>query len=242
MDNSHTVWCLLICYVSPAKCGLRFNKNQVVSAEEYKAAREMLLTQEKAATRNLERLAAIRRELPIVRVEDPARFKFDTPEGEKSLSDLFNSSKQLIIYHFMLGEGESEGCVGCSFCMDHIPDLSHLLSRNTAFVAVAAAPLDEIMTFKNRMGWKFPFYSAAKTHKEWENSESRGETITWKPGNGYFGLSAFLKEGDEVFHTYDTTARGLEVILSTYHLLDMTRMGRQEVGNGMGNFRHHDKY
>jgi predicted dithiol-disulfide oxidoreductase (DUF899 family) len=126
--------------------------------------------------------------------------------------------------------------------MDHIPDLRHLWSRDTSFVAVATAPLSEVTAYGNRMGWKFPFYSSAKTHKAWAEVEGQGEIVTWKPGNGYFGLCSFFREGDEVFHTYDTSSRGLEIILSTYHLLDMTLMGRQEVGNGMNNFRRHDEY
>ncbi|KAJ5683022.1 hypothetical protein N7462_006187 [Penicillium macrosclerotiorum] len=215
---------------------------KVVTVEEYQQARADLLEKEKAATRLLQELAATRRQLPMVQVPSPTRFKFDTPEGERSLSDLFGDRKQLILYHFMLAPHEAQGCVGCSFCMDHIPDLRHLQSRNTSFAAVATAPLSEITAYANRMEWKFPFYSSAKTHETWAEAEKGGETISWKPGNGYFGLCSFLKEGDEVFHTYDTTDRGLEIILSTYHLLDMTPMGRQEVGNGMNNFRRHFEY
>lgn len=184
----------------------------------------------------------MRRELPMVRIHDPTRFQFDTPDGVKSLLDLFDGRKQLILYHFMLAPGETKVCVGCSFCMDHIADLRHLLSRDTSFAAVATAPLSEITAYRDRMGWKFPFYSSARTHKAWAKAEAQGETITWKPGNGYFGLCSFFREGDEVFHTYETSSRGLEIILSTYHLLDMTPLGRQEAGNGMNNFRRHDEY
>lgn len=178
----------------------------------------------------------------MVRIQDPGRFQFDTPDGVKSLRDLFEGHKQLILYHFMLGPGETHVCVGCSFCMDHIADLRHLKSRDTSFVAVATAPLSEITAYRDRMGWKFPFYSSARTHRTWAEAEAQGETITWKPGNGYFGLCSFFRDGNEVFHTYETSSRGLEIILSTYHLLDMTPLGRQEVGNGMNNFRRHDEY
>ncbi|KAF7175518.1 hypothetical protein CNMCM7691_008619 [Aspergillus felis] len=219
------------------------SQKNIGSPEEYQAARARLLLQEKAATHLLQELAVQRRQLPMVRIHDPARFQFDTPDGVKTLLDLFDGRKQLILYHFMLGPHETEGCVGCSFCMDHIPDLRHLWSRDTSFVAVATAPLSEVTAYGNRMGWRFPFYSSAKTHEKWAEAEAQGEIITWKPGNGYFGLCSFLREGDEVFHTYDTSARGLEIILSTYHLLDMTRMGRQEAGkNGMNDFRRHDDY
>ncbi|KAJ6079110.1 hypothetical protein N7467_008863 [Penicillium canescens] len=197
---------------------------KIVGADEYQQARAHLLKQEKEATQLLQRLAASRRELPMVQISNPDRFKFDTPEGEKSLVDIFDGRNQLIIYHFMLGPGEHAGCVGCSFCMDHIPNLEHLRSRNTSFAAVATAPF------------------SAKTHQTWKEAEQAGETVTWKPGNGYFGLCVFSKDGDRVFHTYDTTARGVESILSTYHLLDMTPMGRQEVGNGMNGFSLNDEY
>lgn len=177
-----------------------------------------------------------------MRIRDPGRFQFDTPSGVKSLLDLFEGRKQLILYHFMLGPQETQGCVGCSFCMDHIPDLRHLWSRDTTFAAVATAPLSEVTTYGNRMGWKFPFYSSARMHKTWAEAEAEGETITWKPRNGYFGLCSFFRDGDEVFHTYETSSRGVEILLSTYHLLDMTLLGRQEAGNGMNNFRRHDEY
>ncbi|KAH8426345.1 uncharacterized protein LDX57_004088 [Aspergillus melleus] len=216
--------------------------NEVVSPGEYEAARRELLKEEKAATQLLQRLATSRRQLPMVEVNEPARFKFDAMDGEKGLPDLFEDRKQLIVYHFMLGPEDSQGCIGCTLCMDHIPDLRHLWSRNTSFAAVATAPISQITEYANRMGWQFPFYSAAKTHKAWHEAEVKGETITWKPGNGYFGLSVFLKDGERVYHTYDTTNRGMEIILSTYHLLDMTPLGRQEVGNGMGEFRRRDEY
>ncbi|KAJ5113185.1 DUF899-domain-containing protein [Penicillium angulare] len=218
------------------------SQKNIVTPEEFQAARAHLLEQEKAVTRQLQELAVLRRKLPMVHIKDPARFQFDPPEGPKSLLDLFEGRKQLILYHFMLGPQETQGCVGCSFCMDHIPDLGHLWSRDTSFAAVATAPLDNFTAYKDRMNWKFPLYSSAKTHKAWAEVEAQGEIVTWKPGNGYFGLCSFFREGDEVFHTYETSSRGMEIILSTYHLLDMTLLGRQEVGNGMNNFSRHDEY
>ncbi|KAM6489331.1 Bacterial protein of unknown function (DUF899) domain containing protein [Amanita muscaria] len=216
--------------------------NKVVSAEKWQEARAALLQEEKDATRLLSRLAKTRRDLPMVQIQNPSRFKFDSPEGEKSLPDLFDGRRQLIIYHFMLSPEDKEGCVGCSLCMDHIPDLRHLWSRETSFAAVATSPIEKIAAFKERMEWGFPFYSSAKTVKAWAEAEAAGEVVTWKPGNGYFGLSVFFKEGDDVFHSYSTTDRGMEILLSTYHLLDMTPLGRQEIGNGMGKFRLHDQY
>jgi predicted dithiol-disulfide oxidoreductase (DUF899 family) len=214
-------------------------KLQVVAPSEWHTARAELLKKEKAATRLLADISASRRDLPMVQVERPARFKFDMLDGEKSLVDLFEGRSQLILYHFMLNADDKEGCVGCSFLMDHIPHLGHLWSRDTSFVAVAPAPVQKVEAFKERMGWKFPFYSSGRT---FEAVDAAGEEVTWKPGNGYFGISVFLKDGDDVFHTYSTTDRGTEIFLSTYALLDMTPLGRQELGNGIGKFRLHDQY
>jgi len=174
----------------------------------------------------------------MVRVTDAPSFKFGSTTGDLTLLDLFAGRKQLILYHFMLGPNDKEGCIGCSFFVDHIADLRHLESRDTSFACVALSPVEKIEAFKERMGWKFPFYSSQDTFK----SVKEGEAVTWLPGNGYFGISVFLREGDEVFHTYSTTDRGLEIFLVTYHLLDMTPLGRQEAGNGMSNFRLHDQY
>ncbi|KAK9384291.1 hypothetical protein V1515DRAFT_612167 [Lipomyces mesembrius] len=213
--------------------------SKVASPAEWQKERAELLKKEKVATHLLSDISASRRDLPMVKVDDPVGFKFDTLHGKKSLVDLFGGRRQLILYHFMLKEEDKEGCVGCSFLMDHMPNLSHLWSRDTSFVAVAQAPIEKIEAFRQRMGWKFPFYSSGKT---FEIADKAGEDVTWKPGNGYFGISVFLREGDEIFHTYSTTDRGVEVLLSTYALLDMTPLGRQEVGNGIGLFRLHDQY
>lgn len=211
---------------------------QVVSPDEWRDAQKKHLEREKAATRELSALAAARRELPMVRVNDAPSFKFGSTTGNLTLLDLFAGRKQLILYHFMLGPDDKEGCVGCSLFADHIPDLSHLASANTSFACVATAPVEKIEAFKKRMGWKFPFHSSQDTFK----NVQEGEVVTWLPGNGYFGISVFLREGDEVFHTYSTTDRGVEIFLVTYHLLDMTPLGRQEVGRGMENFKLHDQY
>lgn len=153
----------------------------------------------------------------------------------------------------MLAPGEKEGCIGCTFCMDHIPPLQHLHSRDTSFVVAATAPVEEISAYKKRMGWKFPVVSSMKTHQLWNEMEQNGEVVAWKPGNGYFGLNVFVKGGDqngigegtqdgEVYLSYGTSDRGMEAILGTYALLDMTPLGRQEVGNGMGLFKRVDEY
>jgi predicted dithiol-disulfide oxidoreductase (DUF899 family) len=210
---------------------------QIVSPDEWRDAQKKHLEHQKASTRALDALRAARRELPMVRVDDATSFTFGSTTSDLTLLDLFAGHKQLILYHFMLGSDDKEGCVGCSLFADHIPDLSHLTSRDTSFACVAPAPVEKIEAFKKRMGWEFPFYSSQETFKSVE-----GKDVTWLPGNGYFGISVFLREGDEVFHTYSTTDRGVDIFLVTYHLLDMTPLGRQEVGNGMMNFRLHDQY
>lgn len=199
-----------------------------------------MLEDEKAATRALSDLAAKRRELPMVKVERPTSFQFTGPDGDKkTLLELFEDRRQLILYDFMLEDKDKEGCVGCSFVMDHIPNLGHLHSRDTTFVAVASASIEKVTAFKERMGWGFPFYSSKDT---FTGARVSKEEVTWNPGDGFFGIAVFLREGSDVFHTYSTTHRGVEVLLSTYAMLDMTPLGRQEVGNGMNKFRHHDKY
>ena len=110
--------------------------------------------------------------------------------------------------------------------MDHIPDVRHLHSGDTTFVAVATAPLEKTIPVKERMEWKFPLYSSVEA---WKQAEVAGEVITWKPGNGYLGqVSAFLKDGNDMHHTYSTTDRGLEMILSTCRLFDMMHLGCQQ--------------
>jgi predicted dithiol-disulfide oxidoreductase (DUF899 family) len=142
------------------------------------------------------------------------------------------------MYHFMLypSSPSGAGCPGCCMVIDHIPPLQHLNSRDTTFVAVAPAPVETIEAFRKRMDWAHvPFYSSTKT---FENVEE-GEDVTWKPRDGKFQLDVFKREGDEVVHTYSTTDRGVDMLLTTHHLLDLTPQGR---GGHMGPFKRHDEY
>lgn len=214
---------------------------------------------EKEALSASDALSAKMRDFPIVHIDK--KYTFEGPSGEVSLLDLFDSRNQLFVYHFMLGPEAEEGCPGCSFLADHIPDLSHLRSRNTAFVVVSRAPLAKIEIFKKRMGWTFPWVSSfgsdfnydfhvtldedvapveynykdkATLEKEGRLTLTKGE----KPG-----LSTFYREDQDIYHTYSTYARGLEALLGTYKLLDMSPLGRQEEGPGPKTaWRHHDKY
>ena len=195
-------------------------------------------------TKKLMDLAAKRRQLPKIKIEDPSSIRFYGPDGEqKTLWDLFEDKRQLILYDFMLYNDEQEGCPGCSFVMDNIPHLSHLNSKETMFAVMAPAPVEKIGSFKERMGWKFPFYSYMNAVADTAGDE---KSLTWRPGRGTppfdnSGLSVFLREGGDVFHTYSTTERGVEGLISTYALLDMTPLGRQETGDGM-DFPLHTQY
>jgi predicted dithiol-disulfide oxidoreductase (DUF899 family) len=195
----------------------------IVSREEWQRARDQVLVKEKAATRARDALAAERRRLPMFRIEKS--YVFEGAEGKASLLDLFDGRRQLIVYHFMFApdvEGwPSAGCPGCSMVVDHIGPLAHLHARNTSLVLVSRAPLANLETYKKRMGWTIPWYSSAGTdfNDDFGLTTAEGET---------FRLSVFLRKGDDVFLTYFTTDRGVEVLESNFALLDMTPLGRQE--------------
>ena len=196
---------------------------QIVSREEWQQARDQLLVKEKAATRARDALAAERRRLPMVRIEK--EYVFEGPDGKVSLPDLFEGRRQLIVYHFMFAPDvdgwPSAGCPGCSLVVDNIGHLAHLHARDTSLALVSRAPLANLESYKQRMGWTVPWFSSAGT----DFNDDFG--VTTAEGEN-FGLSVFLREGDSVFHTYFTTARGVEVLASNFTLLDMTPFGRQE--------------
>ena len=196
---------------------------QIVSREEWQQARDQLLVKEKAATRARDALAAERRRLPMVRIEKD--YVLEGPDGKVSLPDLFEGRRQLIVYHFMFAPDvdgwPSAGCPGCSLVVDNIGHLAHLHARDTSLALVSRAPLANLESYKQRMGWTLPWFSSAGTNfnDDFGVTTAEGEN---------FGLSVFLREGDSVFHTYFTTARGVEVLDSNFTLLDMTPFGRQE--------------
>jgi predicted dithiol-disulfide oxidoreductase (DUF899 family) len=196
---------------------------QVVSRKEWERARSELLIKEKATTRARDALAAERRRLPMVRIEK--EYVFEGPGGKVRLQDLFEGRRQLIIYHFMFApdvEGwPSAGCPGCSMVVDHIGHLAHLHARDTSLVLVSRAPLANLEAYKARMGWTVPWFSSAGT----DFNADFGVTT---PEGELFRLSVFLREGEDVFLTYFTTDRGVEVLDGNFTLLDMTPFGRQE--------------
>jgi predicted dithiol-disulfide oxidoreductase (DUF899 family) len=199
------------------------NLPQVVSEADWKAAHEELLAKEKEATRARDALAAERRRQPMVRIDKD--YVFEGPEGKASLLDLFDGRRQLILYHFMFApdvDGWPEaGCEGCSMVVDNVGHLAHLHARDTSFVLVSRAPIAQIEAYRERMGWTIPWYSSSGRdfNVDFGVTTDRGET---------FGLSVFLRDGDDVFRSYFTSGRGVEALGSIWTFLDLTPLGRQE--------------
>jgi predicted dithiol-disulfide oxidoreductase (DUF899 family) len=203
------------------------NLPPIVSEKEWQAAREALLAKEKDATRARDALAAKRRRLPMVRIDKD--YVFDGPDGKASLLDLFDARRQLLLYHFMFGPNEDAGCDGCSMFVDQIGHLAHLHARDTSFALVSRAPLTKVEAYRQRMGWTIPWYSSSESdfNVDFGVGPDTPQPDTYQDGET-FGLSVFLRDGDNVFRTYFTTARGAEALGSVWTFLDLTPLGRQE--------------
>ncbi|HMD43604.1 MAG TPA: thioredoxin family protein [Candidatus Acidoferrum sp.] len=231
-------------------------QSKVVSAAEWLAARQELLKKEKEFTRLRDELSRQRQELPWEKVEKP--YTFDGPQGKETLADLFNGRSQLIVYHFMLGPGWKEGCPSCSFLSDHLDgSVPHLAARDVRLAVVSRAPLAEIEAFKTRMGWRFHWVSSSATDFNYDYHVSRSkeelgkEEVYYNYGMRKFpseerpGTSVFYKDAaGNIFHTYSSYARGLDILVGTYNWLDIVPKGRDEQGlaHTMAWVRHHDKY
>ncbi len=232
-------------------------QHQIVSREQWNAAREQLLIQEKELTRLRDQVSARRRELPWVKVEK--NYEFDGPNGRESLADLFDGRGQLVVRHFMLGPGWEEGCVGCSFAADHLDGaLVHLEHHDVTVVAVSRAPLAEIEAYRRRMGWRFKWVSSFGSDFNYDFHVSftpeqlaAGKVeynygLTDRVGEEMPGTSVFYKDPDgQIAHTYSAYARGNESMLGTYSILDLTPIGRNETGpnhNLTDWVRLHDRY
>ncbi|HEX3731354.1 MAG TPA: DUF899 domain-containing protein [Mycobacteriales bacterium] len=255
---------------------------EIVSPDAWLAARKEFLIKEKEATRARDALNADRRRLPMVRIGKP--YSFAGPDGPTSLLDLFDGRRQLIVHHFMwawtFDEAGNEipndtGCPSCSASADNIANLTHLQVRNTTLVGVSRAPIDKILPFQRRMGWTFPWYSSSGSDFNYDFHATVDERVApvllnfrteaelaqagtpWSSARrgDYPGISAFLRDGDDVYHTYSTFARGLEQTGGTSAYLDLTALGRQEVwespagraddlglGAGSPELRFHDEY
>ena len=199
----------------------------VVSEVEWQAAREELLAKEKEATRARDALAAERRRLPRVRIDK--EYVFEGPAGKATLLDLFEGRRQLLLYHFMFGPNQDEGCNGCSMFADQICHLAHLHVRDVSFALVSRAPTDKIDPYKQRMGWMVPWYSwfGSDFGVDLGTSPDTPREGTYQDGED-FGLSVFLRDADEIFRTYFTNRRGVESLGSVWSFLDLTPLGRQE--------------
>lgn len=191
---------------------------EVVTPEEWQGALKALRRKEKALTLRLDALAAERRRLPMVRIDKD--YAFEGADGEARLVDLFDGRRQLLMYHFMFGP-DGHVCSGCSMVVDNMGHPAHLNARDTTRVLVSRAPLEWLEAYRKRMGWNEPWYSShgSDFNFDFGVSSERGET---------FGLSVFLREGDDVFRTYFTDRRGVEHLGSNWTYLDLTPFGRQE--------------
>jgi predicted dithiol-disulfide oxidoreductase (DUF899 family) len=203
------------------------NLPPVVSETEWQAAREALLAKEKEATQARDALAAERRRLPLVRIEK--EYAFEGSEGEVTLSELFEGRRQLLLYHFMFGPNQDVGCDGCSMFVDQIGHLAHLHARDTSFALVSRAPIEKIAAYKERMGWTIPWVSSFDSdfNVDFGVGPERPQEGVYQDGET-FGLSVFLRDGDEVYRSYFTAARGVEALGSVWTFLDLTPLGRQE--------------
>ena len=229
--------------------------HEIVSRQEWLNARKALLSLEKEETRLRDKVRAERLALPWVRVEKT--YAFDTPQGRKTLADLFDGRSQLIVYHFMYGPDWEAGCPGCSFMADHIDGmLPHLNNHDVTMIAVSRAPLEKLTAYKKRMGWTFPWVSSfgSDFNFDYHVSFTKEELASGKVMYNYRetdaadahdelpGLSAFFKDEDgAVYHTYSDYARGGEEALGTLMILDRAPKGRNETGT-LSFVRRKDEY
>ncbi len=230
--------------------------HRVVSRDDWLAERKVLLKREKELTHLSDQIAAERRALPWVRVDK--NYKFETPDGKRSLADLFDGRHQLLVQHFMLAPGWEQGCPSCSFMADHNDGMIvHLAHRDVTFVAISRAPLAEIERFRKRMGWQFTWVSSHGTDFNYDFKVSftpedvASGHIDYNYGEWphayeeWPGISVFFKnDAGEVFHTYSRYGRGVEDMMGTYRMLDLVPKGRDErdVAYKMEWIRHHDRY
>jgi len=231
-------------------------QHKVVSRAEWLAARKEFLGKEKEFTRLRDQLSRERRELPWEKVEK--EYVFEGPNGMETLAELFGKRHQLIVYHFMLGPSWKEGCPSCSYLADHFDGATiHLAHRDVTLVVISRAPYAEIERFNKRMGWQFKWVSSFGTdfnydfHVSFKPEEKAKGKVFYNytemqfPSEEAPGASAFYKDAaGNVFHTYSTYARGLDILVGTYNFLDMAPKGRDEEGlaHTMAWVRHHDRY
>ncbi len=238
--------------------------HKIGTREEYEAARDDLLKREKELTRANDELAGQRRELPWVPIEK--EYSFDTDEGSRTLVELFDGRSQLIAYHFMFGPEYTAGCPVCSSGADtYNGAVPHLNARDVTFLCTSRAPLERLQAYKERMGWSFPWVSSAGSDFNFDFGASHTNDelkpflerpdlgpvpdLAARCGTdpaGYLAeapvLNVFALDGGVVHHTYSTGARGLEVLMSFYGILDRAPKGRNEGDLSEMWIRRHDEY
>ncbi|MGW8766799.1 DUF899 domain-containing protein [Streptomyces sp. NPDC055815] len=239
-------------------------EHTVGTQEEYEAAREALLAQEKELTRRGDELARKRRDLPWVPVEKD--YRFETERGTASLADLFAGRSQLLVYHFMFGPPYEAGCPVCSSIADTLaPNAVHLKARDVTLICSSRAPVDKLLAYRERMGWGFDWVGAGggDFHRDLGLQYTEEELRPFLEGDipatvrqmaeacgtdvlGYVsegpGMSCYALSEGTVYRTYVTTARGLEPAMAYYGLLDRTPLGRHEEGEETHWLRRHDEY
>jgi predicted dithiol-disulfide oxidoreductase (DUF899 family) len=233
-------------------------EHAVGTQEEWLVARKELLVAEKKHSRRGDELARRRRELPWVRVEK--EYSFETGEGTKTLSELFDGRSQLLVYHFMFGFGyrvdeHNPGCTGCSFVADHFDGVRpHLNGHDVTLVSESIAPLDQLQAYAKRMGWTFPWVSslgsdfrydfgAAFTDDEQRSGADYNFRHEDRVDPQREGMSAFSLQDGVIHHTYSTYARGVEQLMGTFGFLDVAPLGRNEEPHETGSWWHrHDEY
>lgn len=216
----------------------------VVARDEWLAQRKSLLAHEKELTKRRDRVNAERRRLPMVKIEKD--YVFDGPEGKRSLADLFENRRQLIVYHFMFDPKWDKGCPGCTGYVDALGDLTALGERDTSFVLVSRAPLEKLEAYKALKGWDLPWYSSFGSDFNYDFHVTLDESVApieynyrdkaeWEARRGPNsiegeepGLSVFFQADGDIFHTYSVYARGGEGLTDSSSLLDTTPYGRQE--------------
>lgn len=239
-------------------------EHRVGTREEHRAAREELLEREKEITHRSDELARERRELPWVKLDE--EYRFETDEGQRTLAELFDGRSQLLMYHFMFGPAYEAGCPVCSAGADTFNGaVPHLSARDVTFLCCSRAPLEKLRAYKERMGWSFPWVSSEGSdfNFDFQVSATEEQLASFLGGEvppvvermasasgtdpaGYLsegpGLSAFALDDGAVYHTYSTYARGLEIVLGFYPLLDRVPKGRDEEGESQFWLRRHDEY
>jgi predicted dithiol-disulfide oxidoreductase (DUF899 family) len=229
--------------------------HQILSRQDWTAARLKLLDEEKAFTRARDKLSAARRALPWEEVE--TNYVFDSERGSVSFSDLFAGRSQLLVYHFMFGPDWEAGCKSCSFWADNFERIVvHLNHRDVTLVLISRAPLERLTAYKKRMGWTFDWVSSLGNSFNHDLAVSFSEDELAKGEKNYNfgtqqaygeespGISVFTMDGANIYRTYSTFSRGLDMLNGAYHLLDLVPKGRDEEGlsYGMEWLRRRDEY